>query len=95
MTDCCACMDPRCKNCNPAMWDHPLNKEHRGTSERLSAWMPISSAPRDGRTFLVRFKRQDGCVIIAWYNNIHNHFTRQGGDALFLHDGDEWAEVPE
>lgn len=68
-------------------------------SEHIAAmpkdnWRPISEAPRDASWFLTCCPRMMGLRQIVSYNRVHKHFTKQGGGAIFFHDGDLWQPLP-
>ncbi len=57
-------------------------------------WLPTSTAPKDGREFLVRMPRCGNVVSLVSWTRIHNHWLCKG-ESIWLHDGDLWTDIPD
>lgn len=65
------------------------------TTTLPAGWMPIESAPKDGKEFLARWGRQGGSVEIVNWNKIHGHFASKGKALLgFASNATHWAPLP-
>ena len=58
-------------------------------SEGLGAWLPIATAPRDGKEVLA-WRDDAGCLLVRWTAPIH-FMTTEELDAIVT-GADEWQE---
>lgn len=66
----------------------------------MSNWKPIYSAPRDGRSFVVRGIEFDGEIVFCvhhWSEGWNQFIDSYYDDTRTIHelDGAEWAELPQ
>lgn len=72
-----------------------------GSGHKDDVWKPASTAPKDGRMFLVCYPRMMNLRVRCWFDTVHGYFkTDEGGDGgistpAFFHDGDLWANMPD
>lgn len=59
---------------------------------KASGWLPIESAPKDGKEFLVTFPWQGNVTIIANWNTVHKHWQTKGKPTGLA--GGFWQPLP-
>lgn len=60
-----------------------------------NGWMPIESAPKDGREFIAAWGHQAGVMRFVSYNKIHGFFQSKGEPILgFMNNATHWRESP-